>query len=434
MKAYQYLDDLQSAVGARVSGSPGEAKAQEWLRVKCQALGLQPVVEEFRYRANDRISTLKSLVLALGVVALTLFSLVASPWLVLVGIVLVFALHSVVFRRLERAGAELRGANVLTGITRPWPEILAARPPRVIFLCAHYDTAPSAPAWRLAIRRIQDSVAGLAFLGVVALVLFCIVYGLLLTMAPVVSWASAWATGLFGFWRSLGVWLVLAAGLPATLVVLLTAITYQPHERRPINPGADDNGSGVAVVLSLIEELAISGPEGWDVVAAFWGAEENGLWGSDAFVENHRTQLDPGNTLIVNVDTVGRGNCLMAVSGEGVFRRRAVDATLLEKWEQACRNVGACTIREWLTPLSGSSDHAAWLNAGFLRTLSVGRGSLVPIALPVRLLNHLLAVPAGAQQTDVSHIHSPGDDMAHIRPERLDETSRAITALLSLQA
>ena len=25
MKAYQYLDDLQSAVGARVSGSPGEA-------------------------------------------------------------------------------------------------------------------------------------------------------------------------------------------------------------------------------------------------------------------------------------------------------------------------------------------------------------------------------------------------------------------------
>jgi hypothetical protein len=415
-----------------MSGSQGEAKAQEWLRAKCQALGLQPVVEDFRYRADDRLSTLKSLALALGVVALTLVSLVASPWLVLLGIVLVFVLHSVIFRRLERAGAELRGANVLAGITRPWPEIQAARSPGVIFLCAHYDTAPSAPAWRLAIRRIQDTVAGLAFLGVVALVLFCIAYGLLLAVGSVVGWASAWASGLFGFWRALGVWLVLAAGLPATLVVLLTAITYQPPDRRPINPGADDNGSGVAVVLSLIEELAISGPDGWDLVAAFWGAEENGLWGSDAFVESHRTQLDPENTLIVNVDTVGRGNCLMAVSGEGVLRRRGVDGSLLEKWEQACRNVGACTIREWLTPLSGSSDHAAWLNAGFRSALSIGRGNLVPIALPVRLLNRLLLVPAGAQQTDVSHIHSPGDDMAYIRPEYLAETSNAIRAFVSL--
>jgi hypothetical protein len=275
-------------------------------------------------------------------------------------------------------------------------------------------------------------VAGLAFLGVVALVLFCLTYGLLLALGSVVGWASAWASGLTGFWRSLGVWLVLAAGLPATLVVLLTAITYQPPEKRPVNPGADDNGSGVAVVLSLIEELAQTGPQGWDVVAAFWGAEENGLWGSDAFVEVHRTKLDPGNTLIVNVDTVGRGSCLMAVSGEGILRRRAVDNALLEGWEQACRRLGTCTIREWLTPLSGSSDHAAWLNAGFRRALSIGRGNLVPIAPPVRLLNRLLAVPAGAQQTDVSHIHSPGDDLAHIRPECLDETGNAIRAFLSL--
>jgi hypothetical protein len=123
----------------------------------------------------------------------------------------------------------------------------------------------------------------------------------------------------------------------------------------------------------------------------------------------------------------------MAVSGEGVLRRRAVDDGLLQKWEQACRNVGVCTIREWLTPLSGSSDHAAWLNAGFRRALSIGRGDLVPIAPPVQLLNRLLAVPAGAHQTDVSHIHSPGDDMAHIRPECLDETGSAIHAFLSLQ-
>ena len=123
----------------------------------------------------------------------------------------------------------------------------------------------------------------------------------------------------------------------------------------------------------------------------------------------------------------------MAVSGEGVLRRRPVNEALLQNWDQACRNVGAHTIREWLTPLSGSSDHAAWLNAGFNQALSIGRGNVVQIALPVRLLNQILAVPAGAQQTDVSHIHSPNDSLAQIRPESLDETCRAIQAFVSLQ-
>jgi hypothetical protein len=81
-----------------------------------------------------------------------------------------------------------------------------------------------------------------------------------------------------------------------------------------------------------------------------------------------------------------------------------------------------------------SSDHAAWLNAGFKRALSVGRGNVVPIALPLRLLNRLLGVPAGAQQTDISHVHSPSDNLANILPGCLDETTRVIRTFLSLQS
>jgi hypothetical protein len=430
--AYQYLADLQQEAGARLAGSAGEARARAWLCSRLERLGLEPIVEEFRYRGDDRLASLKSLFLALGVVALTLLSLRANPWVILLGMVGVFVTHSLVFKALERRTAETVGANILAGVTRPWLRITSESSPKVIFLCAHYDTAPSAPAWRLRIRGTQDAMAGLAFLGVLALALYCLVQGLLIAFAGSFGWAAVWATGLLTIWRSTGVWIVLAAGLPATIVVFLTVATYEPPSQRPENPGADDNGSGVAVVLSLVEALKRERPAGWDIAAAFWGAEESGLWGSDAFVGKYGKHLSSANTIVVNVDTVGRGQSLMAVAGEGVVRRRAVDADLLQKWEQACRQVGAGTIREWLTPLAGSSDHAAWLNAGFAKALSVGRGDLVPIAAPIRVLNHLLVLPTGPKQTGLAHIHSPQDDLAGIRQESLEETSRALLQLMSL--
>jgi hypothetical protein len=243
--------------------------------------------------------------------------------------------------------------------------------------------------------------------------------------------AAAWAHGLTNFWLTVGAWTVLASGLPATLVVLLTTLTHQPEARRPVNPGADDNGSGVAVVLSLLSTLVARQRPDCDVVAAFWGAEENGLQGSSAFVERHKDHLRPSETLVVNVDTVGRGRSLMAVAGEGVLSRRSVDEAVLQAWEQACRRVDALTIREWLTPLSGSSDHAAWLNAGFARTLSIGRGDLAPIPLPLRVLNLLLALPTGRHQTNVSHVHSPQDRLNQINPVYLAETQYVIEAFLT---
>jgi hypothetical protein len=261
-----------------------------------------------------------------------------------------------------------------------------------------------------------------------ALAAYCLVSGSL-SIVPILADLAA---GMHALWQSIGAWLVLALGLPGAAIVTVALITHRSSHELPVNPGADDNGSGIAVVLELAGTLRQRPSPGFDVAVAFWAAEETGLWGSEAFVEEYQQRLDRQQTLIINVDTVGRGECLMAVSGEGVLRRRAVDGTVLLQWEQACQQIGACTIREWLTPLAGSSDHAAWLNAGFNRALSVGRGNLVPIAPPIGLLNRLLGIPAGAKQTDISHVHSPSDSLANIRPECLDETTRALRTFLAL--
>lgn len=430
MKAYEYLADLQNSVGARLHGSQGEVKAITWLQHQCRAIGLDPVTESFVYQPAMWSTRLRSIGLAYSMVALTLLSRVFDPWLILLGVLLAFVVFGPLWRRLERGRAKGEGQNVLAGVSRPWGEIVKRPAPSVVFLCAHYDTAPSAPPWRRQLGDLNDAAAGVAFLGVIGLVAYCLVSGTLSVFQATETMASGFRT----FWQAIGSWLVLAAGLPGTAIVTLTALTHYKTGDSPKNPGADDNGSGVAVILELAGTLKHSQARDMDVVVAFWGAEEAGLWGSDDFVERHRSQYDPQSTVIINIDTVGRGSCLMAVSGEGVLRRRAVDEALLRKWEQACQSVGACTIREWLTPLAGSSDHAAWLHAGFNRALSVGRGNLVPIALPVRLLNRILALPTGKRQTDVSHIHSPGDSLDQIRQESLDETCRAIRAFLSIQS
>ncbi len=75
-------------------------------------------------------------------------------------------------------------------------------------------------------------------------------------------------------------------------------------EKGAVHPGADDNASGVAAVLGIGKALAAERPQR-DVVLAFWSGEELGLLGSADFVKR---ELVPSEKLlaVVNLDMVGR--------------------------------------------------------------------------------------------------------------------------------
>lgn len=86
-----------------------------------------------------------------------------------------------------------------------------------------------------------------------------------------------------------------------------------------VHHGADDNASGVGMVLELAQKLAAS-PESHKrsiVVIAFSG-EEEGLLGSKRFVENPEIDLRKVNAM-VNLDMVGRlnENSLVQIGGVG---------------------------------------------------------------------------------------------------------------------
>jgi len=73
-----------------------------------------------------------------------------------------------------------------------------------------------------------------------------------------------------------------------------------------VHPGADDNASGVAVLLELARNMSEEGDPPRDLVFVAFGGEEAGRLGSKYFVENPgRFGLD-GIRGMINLDTVGR--------------------------------------------------------------------------------------------------------------------------------
>jgi hypothetical protein len=120
-------------------------------------------------------------------------------------------------------------------------------------------------------------------------------------------------------------------------------------------PGLNDNGSGVAAVLEVAEQLA-SRPlaDGAALRVGFWGAEEIGLVGSRRYVRGLSASERRRIRAYVNLDMVGSPDAKAEVyAGQGEAGRR-IEAAL----------------REGLPPgageedLGGASDHASFAGAG----------------------------------------------------------------------
>jgi Zn-dependent M28 family amino/carboxypeptidase len=92
-------------------------------------------------------------------------------------------------------------------------------------------------------------------------------------------------------------------------------------EEKAIHNGADDNASGVAVMLNLISKLKTTNTNNNYLFMAFSG-EEMGLLGSNYFVKNPTIDLKKVNYMI-NMDMVGRlkPDSTLAVYGVGTSPR-----------------------------------------------------------------------------------------------------------------
>lgn len=109
--------------------------------------------------------------------------------------------------------------------------------------------------------------------------------------------------------------------------------------RQPVVPGANDNLTGVAVLLELARHLAGRAPDGLRVVLLSTGAEEANQDGMLAWARRHLGALDRDRTTFLCLDTVGSSE-LVLIEGEGFLRMRDYDEDLKELITAAAADAG----------------------------------------------------------------------------------------------
>ncbi len=213
----------------------------------------------------------------------------------------IYLVRSLLFRRASQ--------NVVSPGNRP------DAPARLI-LMAHYDAARTGYVFSKASNRIRKLPERTRLnLGPFRLFFW-------LGLAPLLPILGARMAGLDATWLN-------ALQAVPTIVLIIAGFLLIDIALSDIVPGAYDNASGVAAVLSAADELTANPPENLDVWVVLAGSEESFCEGSRAFVRAHRKELDRTTTAFVNVDSVSYGGVAYEIS-QGPVISLPHDAQLIE--------------------------------------------------------------------------------------------------------
>lgn len=312
-ESFEHIDKLSYEIGPRLAGEERSRKSAEYIRNEFEDYGLETESQSFEFVDGLKHMKWRSLIL----IAAFLPAFFLSPLISLVVLLAGYFLAYELSRFLPKKESE----NVV-GTLEPEGEVRD----RVV-LGAHYDSALASKGrkWTLIYRLLFLPVLS-AFLAL-SIARFFI---------PELAW--------------LLLWLVLA--VPYLLVFVLPFWTYLDIGA----PGANDNASGVSVLLESARVLSKSPPENTRIEFVAFGAEEQGLKGSKFFSE-HSGDFD----FLLNLDSIGAGDALAIVKGNGVLRKQRTSRDLNDKIgdEYGLERVWA--------PFSGH-DHIPFLKDGFKAT------------------------------------------------------------------
>jgi hypothetical protein len=375
-RAYEILERLILEIGARPAGSAAEKHGQELVADLLKAKGYdinwmavpfipQPVFFPFYTLA------------AIGF-AVSAGSLSKTAWLGLLMPILVVVLPELILSVKMRRPFTGKSNNLLA-----LPANTNLGEIDIIF-CAHMDTARATPScgelwyqWRSEVFKTMLRVAIiLAILGVMELIGFLI--------PPPVILAVQIITALL------------------VVVLIVQDVWEQIGSAGKFSPGANDNGSGVAVVTALAEYYGDQKPEKLKVGYLFSGAEECGLYGAHQFAAY--MQENKANALVLSVDMVGAGWTLQAITQVGTISRIKTDPELIELLERANPQI------ERLSYTRRSGDFEPFCHAG----IKAG------------------GIESGGTKRSWRAYHSVGDDLGVIDMEMLTQTVETLRQLIWL--
>jgi peptidase M28-like protein len=377
----------------RMMGTPAEKATTTFLLDYLRNHGLAPYTEEIEWStAKVRGRKAMYLMAAIYVLLLNLSFYLPAPFNAFISIALaVLSVASVILfgRALENdkfkfLGTSAAGKNVLCDIEPAKSQEDAA----ILYFTAH-----------------SDSVAS----NMPKLYIKLIVGILTAYIVIVIQTVTSGVDFLIGYFNHS------VAGAPVSGTItndvfffslLLYVLIFISMFTRRVNtsPGACDNGSGSAILLSLAAHYKEHPAQNLHMKFCWFAAEEWGLYGSKHYVADHKDEIvaQKDNSYLINVDMVGTE--LAYLDKAGMFIKKPINRKLNKLIVETAKEAGI-QVRPFKSPMGNNSDHA-----------------------PFRKLK--MEVAFFLAKKDTKRIHSPKDSLEQVRPEKLDDAVRLIMGVV----
>ncbi len=347
-EVYHELAAFVETFGARPATSERERRAREYLARQLQAHGIRTLEQPFGSIPSLTPPWLTVSLLFAVSGALAFYSAQGASRSVLLACAALFSLTACALYwglvsgmwNVARLFPKRESANLIG--------IVPARrmPTRRVVLMAHIDTQRATLLWHpKLVRQFGQSFVGqtvlLALHGLGAL---GIAYGLL-SGGTVLAWAR---------------WLMLPGSL-----LSLWGVFVLLHREWVLDwvQGANDNGSGVAVVLTLLKELAHQPLEEVEVWGVFTGCEEVGVpAGAFAFEREYGAELR--DALFLIVDHVGRGEPRYLLK-EAMLPRQRAHPEMVRLMQQLAQQHPEWCLKPSAVPPGAYTDALPFLMKGY---------------------------------------------------------------------
>ncbi len=317
-KTFEHVDKLSYEIGPRLAGTERSDQTSNYIKKKFEEFGLDTEIKTFEFINKIKKTRVISSILIGVFIAAFFLNLYTHPYLTftisVIGLGAAYFLPSLLISKAKER-------NVI-GTLKP-----ENNPEKRIVIGAHYDSANCTKKWYMTV--FFRVFLPIILVGFLTIMVYSIFFG-----------TSAW----------LETWLILA--FPYFFVCGIPFWNFESL----VSPGAEDNASGVSVLLETARNTVDSDLNGVELKFVAFGAEEQGLKGSKAYVKDGISA-----DVFLNLDSLGSGEKLCVVGGNGVLRKQETSSDLNESIMEELEN------GEIWTPFS-KHDHIPFLNAGVKST------------------------------------------------------------------
>jgi hypothetical protein len=312
--ALEHIGYLSEKIGGRGSCTPNERRAAEYTAEQMRGLGEQHVRLE-AYQGAPSTYRPYALAFTAGLLGTILVCVFQARWTLILGALL----------NALGAWGMLAETDFADNWTR-WPlpkapsqNAVGVIPPQGevrqrAVLCAHVDS-----------HRTPIFYSSKTWQTLFSLLVGSALFSMLIS-------ALAYAVGGIFDWS----W-VRWIGLVAALIEIFALGMSLHADFTPFSPGANDNGSGVGVILGLAERLREEPLAHTEIWLAFTGCEEAAAYGISAFLDRHAGELGEEAVYII-IDQVGKGR-LEYLTADGLIIKRATHPQALEVAREAAQGL-----------------------------------------------------------------------------------------------